>query len=83
MFKTYPNLSLVIKNREVMITMYTCSYDDDLANIVKAAAKRENRTYRGQFNHYLKLILKQEGLLENLDNKKADCTRQSNQSASV
>lgn len=66
-----------------MITMYTCSYDDELADIVKAAAKRENRTYRGQFNHYLKLILQQEGLLENPDNKKADCTRQSNQSASV
>ena len=54
--------------------MYTCSYDDELADIVKAAAKRENRTYRGQFNHYLKLILQHEGLLENPDNKKADCT---------
>ena len=51
--------------------------------IVKAAAKRENRTYRGQFNHYLKLILQHEGLLENPDNKKADCTRQSNQSAHI
>ena len=51
--------------------MYTCSYDDELADIVKAAAKRENRTYRGQFNHYLKLILQYEGLLENPDNKKA------------
>lgn len=51
--------------------MYTCSYDDELADIVKAAAKRENRTYRGQFNHYLKLILQHEGLLENPDNKKA------------
>ncbi|WP_217488323.1 hypothetical protein, partial [Acinetobacter lactucae] len=70
-------------NREVMITMYTCSYDDELADIVKAAAKRENRTHRGQFHHYLKLILQHEGLLESPDNKKADCTRQSNQSASV
>lgn len=68
---------------EVLISMYTCSYDDELANIVKAAAKRENRTYRGQFNHYMKLILQQEGLLEKTDNKKADCTRQSNQSAPV
>ena len=54
-----------------MITMYTCSYDDELANIVKAAAKRENRTYRGQFNHYLKIALQQEGLLNIQDNKKA------------
>lgn len=65
------------------VIMYTCSYDDELADIVKAAAKRENRTYRGQFNHYLKLILQHEGLLENPDNKKADSTRQSNQSAHV
>ena len=55
-----------------MITMYTCSYDDELADIVKAVAKREGRTYRGQFNYYLKLILRHEGLLENPDNKKAD-----------
>lgn len=61
--------------------MYTCSYDDELADIVKAAAKRENRTYRGQFNHYLKLILQHEGLLENPDNKKADVRQ--DQSASV
>lgn len=61
--------------------MYTCSYDDELADIVKAAAKRENRTYRGQFNHYLKLILQQEGLLENPDIKKADVRQ--DQSASI
>lgn len=66
-----------------VLYMYTCAYDDELADIVKAAAIRENRTYRGQFKHYLKLALQQEGLLENPDNKKADCTRQSNQSASV
>lgn len=63
--------------------MYTCAYDDELADIVKAAAKRENRTYRGQFVHYLKIVLQQEGLLESLEHKKADCTRQSQQSAPV
>jgi hypothetical protein len=63
--------------------MYTCAYDDELAEIVKKAAERDDRSIKGQFTYYLKKVLREEGLLENLDNKKADCTRQSNQSASV
>lgn len=63
--------------------MYTCAYDDELAEIVKKAAEREERSIKGQFTYYLKKVLREEGLLENPDNKKADCTRQSNQSASV
>lgn len=55
--------------------MYTCIYDDDLANIVKSRAQEENRSTRKQFIHYLKLALESEGLLEeNQDNKKADTT---------
>lgn len=63
--------------------MYTCAYDDELAEIVKKAAERDERSIKGQFTYYLKKVLREEGLLENPDNKKADCTRQSNQSASV
>ena len=63
--------------------MYTCAYDDDLAEIVKKAAERDERSIKGQFTYYLKKVLREEGLLENPDNKKADCTRQSNQSASI
>lgn len=63
--------------------MYTCAYDDDLAEIVKKAAIRDDRSIKGQFTYYLKRALREEGLLENSDNKKADCTRQSNQSASI
>ncbi|MCV2445528.1 ParD-like family protein [Acinetobacter bereziniae] len=63
--------------------MYTCAYDDDLAEIVKLAAARDDRSIKGQFTFYLKKALRDEGLLEIPDNKKADCTRQSNQSASV
>lgn len=55
--------------------MYTCIYDDDLANIVKSRAQKENRSTRKQFIHYLKLALESEGLLEeNQGNKKADTT---------
>jgi hypothetical protein len=63
--------------------MYTCAYDDELAEIVKKAAERDDRSIKGQFTYYLKKVLREEGLLENPDNKKADCTRQSNQSASI
>ncbi|TCB74162.1 hypothetical protein [Acinetobacter sp. ANC 4173] len=63
--------------------MYTCAYDDELAEIVKKAAERDDRSIKRQFTYYLKKVLREEGLLENPDNKKADCTRQSNQSASV
>jgi hypothetical protein len=63
--------------------VYTCAYDDELAEIVKKAALRDERSIKGQFTFYLKKALRDEGLLENLDNKKADCTRQSNQSASA
>lgn len=63
--------------------MYTCAYDDELAEIVKKAAERDDRSIKGQFTYYLKKVLREEGLLENPDNKKADCTRQSNQSAPV
>ena len=63
--------------------MYTCAYDDDLVEIVKKAAMRDERSIKGQFTYYLKKALREEGLLENLDNKKADCTRQSNQSAFI
>lgn len=59
--------------------MYTCSYDDDLTNIVKQRAKIEHRSIRGQFIHYLKLALINEGLL----NEEADCADQSKQSACV
>ena len=64
--------------------MYTCIYDDDLANIVKSSAKRENRSVRRQFIHYLKAALESEGLLEeNQDNKKADTVRQDEMSANL
>lgn len=63
--------------------MYTCAYDDDLAEIVKKAAMRDERSIKGQFTYYLKRALREDGLLENLDNKKADCIRQDNQSACV
>lgn len=63
--------------------MYTCAYDDDLAEIVKKAAMRDERSIKGQFTYYLKRALREEGLLKDLDIKKADCTRQSNQSASI
>jgi len=63
--------------------MYTCAYDDDLAEIVKKAALREERSIKGQFTYYLKKALREEGLLESPDNKKADCIHQDNQSASV
>ena len=63
--------------------MYTCAYDDELAEIVKKAAERDERSIKGQFTYYLKKVLREEGLWENPDNKKADCTRQSNQSASI
>lgn len=42
--------------------MYTFTVEDDLADIVKDAAKKENRTTRGQFRHYLISALKNEGL---------------------
>lgn len=42
--------------------MYTFSVDDELSEIVKQAAKRENRTTRGQFKHLLLCALKHEGL---------------------
>lgn len=42
--------------------MYTFSVDDELANIVKVAAEKENRTTRGQFRHFLIAALKHEGL---------------------
>lgn len=55
--------------------MYTCIYDDDLADIVKSRAKQESRSTRKQFIHYLKLALESEGLLiKTQDNKKADTT---------
>ncbi|MGM8939571.1 hypothetical protein ACS8E2_12845 [Psychrobacter glaciei] len=64
--------------------MYTCIYDDDLADIVKSRAKQENRSIRRQFIHYLKLALENEGLLEeNADNKKADILRQDEMSANL
>lgn len=43
--------------------MYTFSVEDELADIVKAAAEKENRTTRGQFRHFLISALKSEGLL--------------------
>ncbi|WP_168396641.1 hypothetical protein [Acinetobacter indicus] len=42
--------------------MYTFSVEDELADIVKAAAEKENRTARGQFRHFLITALKNEGL---------------------
>lgn len=42
--------------------MYTFSVEDELANIVKVAAEKENRTTRGQFRHFLIIALKNEGL---------------------
>lgn len=63
--------------------MYTCAYDDELTEIVKKAALRDERSIKGQFTYYLKKALRDEGLLETLDNKKADCIRQDNQSAYV
>ncbi|KAF0567379.1 hypothetical protein FQV37_2325 [Psychrobacter nivimaris] len=64
--------------------MYTCIYDDDLADIVKSRAQQENRSTRKQFIHYLKLALESERLLEeNQDNKKADITRQDELSANL
>lgn len=42
--------------------MYTFSVDDELAEIVKQAAQRENRSTRGQFRHLLLCALKQEQL---------------------
>ncbi|ENV98316.1 hypothetical protein P7L54_21050 [Acinetobacter bereziniae] len=42
--------------------MYTFSIDDEIADIVKQAAKRENRTTRGQFKHLLINALIQQGL---------------------
>lgn len=64
--------------------MYTCIYDDDLADIVKSRAQKENRSTRKQFIHYLKLALESEGLLEeNQDNKKADTTDQDEMSANL
>ena len=61
--------------------MYTCAYDDELAEIVKQAAKREYRTTRGQFVYYLEKALESEGLLQPRDIKKADVRQ--DQSASV
>lgn len=62
--------------------MYTCIYDDDLADIVKRRAKQEDRSIRRQFIYYLKLALDSEGLLEETQgNKKADITRQDELSA--
>lgn len=63
--------------------MYTCAYDDELTEIVKKAALRDERSIKGQFTYYLKKALREEGLLETVDNKKADCIRQDNQSAYV
>lgn len=63
--------------------MYTCAYDDELTEIVKKAALRDERSIKGQFTYYLKKALRDEGLLETIDNKKADCIRQDNQSAYV
>ncbi|MFP1006308.1 hypothetical protein ACLD0V_18175 [Acinetobacter baumannii] len=63
--------------------MYTCAYDDELTEIVKKAALRDERSIKGQFTYYLKKALRDEGLLETVDNKKADCIRQDNQSAYV
>lgn len=42
--------------------MYTFSVEDSLAEIVKDAAERDNRTTRGQFRHFLITALKNEGL---------------------
>lgn len=42
--------------------MYTFSVEDSLAEIVKEAADRDNRTTRGQFRHFLISALKNEGL---------------------
>lgn len=64
--------------------MYTCIYDDDLADIVKSRAKQEDRSIRRQFIHYLKLALESEGLLEETKgNKKADTTDQDEMSANL
>jgi len=63
--------------------VYTCAYDDELTEIVKKAALRDERSIKGQFTYYLKKALREEGLLETVDNKKADCIRQDNQSAYV
>ncbi|KAA8731016.1 hypothetical protein F4V57_14280 [Acinetobacter qingfengensis] len=62
--------------------MYTCGYDDDLAEIVKKEAARSERTVKGQFTYFLKKALREEGLLPS-ENEKTDCTRQSQQSAHV
>ncbi|MFU8927574.1 hypothetical protein [Acinetobacter puyangensis] len=51
--------------------MYTCGYDDDLAEIVKREAVRSDRTVKGQFTYFLKKALREEGLLPS-ENKKAD-----------
>ena len=57
---------------------YSCLFDNDITQIIKQKAKEQNRTMRGQVMHYLKLAIQ----MESNTNEKADCTVESNQSAS-
>lgn len=41
--------------------MYTCSVDDDIANVVKQVACEQNRSIRRQFIHYIIIGMKSEG----------------------
>lgn len=63
--------------------MIAVQIDDDVAGIVKQAAKEEHRTIKGQMRHYLVKVLKDEGRLNVAGNKKADATVESIASASV